>query len=148
MSELRGKLSFMNLVESFAGNEIVIDGQVVKCNACDSVIKVDEKHQKTVLQQLIQSLKHKAAIERTEEENMVENADSMSNLLSLFEQEAASEGDVSATIKKLHDWVLSSSADELNKYITGEALETFIRMTWFVLLIYSPLLTGTGSRSI
>uniref|UniRef100_A0A915K8Q2 Uncharacterized protein n=1 Tax=Romanomermis culicivorax TaxID=13658 RepID=A0A915K8Q2_ROMCU len=52
---------------------------------------------------------------------MVDNADSMSNLLSLLEQEAASEGDVSATIKKLHDWVLSSTADELNKYITGEA---------------------------
>lgn len=64
MSKLRCKISFVNPVKPYADNLIVTDGQIVKCKACDSVIKVYEKHQKTALKQHIQCPKHKTAIER------------------------------------------------------------------------------------
>lgn len=39
------------LVRQFKDQEIVTDGFIVKCNACDSVLKIDEKHQKGEIEQ-------------------------------------------------------------------------------------------------
>lgn len=48
-----------SLASSFRDEFIITDGSVLKCDACDSILKIDPKHQNQAIQQHVRTLRHR-----------------------------------------------------------------------------------------